>query len=89
MAHPAGYRLLLPLEVSRYYLDLRLGERRKLDKLFDFLVENPHASGDYQEHDQDGRTLEIVRQGRFLLTFWSDHAVKEVRVVRVEKTWAI
>lgn len=69
MARLAGYRLLVPLEVSRYYLDLRSTERRKLDQLFDFLFENPHASGDYQEQDQDGRFLEVVRRGQFLLTF--------------------
>ena len=89
MALPAGYRFLVPLEVSRYYLGLRPAERRKLDELFDFPVENPHFAGDYQENDQDGRTVEVIRRGRFLVTFWSDHAVREVRAVRVEKTWAI
>ena len=29
--------------------------------------------------------MEILLKGRFVLTFWADHATKEVRVVRVER----
>ena len=39
----------------------------------------------YEEMDEIGRPIEIKIIGRWALTFWSDHAVREVKVIRVEK----
>ncbi len=85
MARPSGCCFLLTGEVFRYLLTLRAAERQRLDEVFQLLADNPFLSGDYQEHDAEDRRLEVLLKGRFLLTFWTDHAVKEVRVVRVER----
>jgi hypothetical protein len=51
----------------------------------DRLSENPGLTGDYQETDDIGRTVQIKILGDFALTYWADHAVREVKVVKIEK----
>ncbi len=85
MARPSGYRFLLTAEVFRFLLTLRASERSLLDHFFETLSEQPFLTGDYQESDEDGRTMEVLLKGGFLLTFWSDHAVKEICIIRVDR----
>ena len=85
MARPTGYSFLVAGEALQFLLALRASERRLLDCAFQFLVDHPHFSSGYQERDGDGRLTEILLRGRFAITFWTDHAVKEVRIVRVEE----
>ncbi len=85
MPNPFGYRFVIAAEVFRYVFSLRVTERQFLDDIFQFLAENPHFRGDYQEPDEDERPRTVFLRGRFLVTFWADDAAKEIRVVRVEK----
>ncbi len=85
MAGRSGHRFLLTSEAFRFLLTLRASERQMLDDVFEPLADNPFLPGDYQEFDEANRPLEVLLKGRFLLTFWADHAVKEVRIVRVER----
>lgn len=45
---------------------------------------SPFRKGDLQEQDTHGRDNEIMIAGDWLVTFWVDHAVREIRVVRLE-----
>ncbi len=47
------------------------------------LADDPFQSGDFHEHDSVGRRLEVKIVGRYAVTFWSDHPVKEVKVVHI------
>ena len=44
----------------------------------------PFVAGDYTEQDEDRRELQIIVLSRVAIAYWPDHAVREVRVVRVE-----
>jgi hypothetical protein len=44
----------------------------------------PAARGDYTEWDDDGRELQVMALDRVVVTYWTDDAVREVRVVRIE-----
>ena len=46
---------------------------------------NPSQTGDYEEKDDVGRPVQIKILGDYALTFWADHAVREVKVTKVEK----
>ncbi len=81
----SSYRFLLTAEVLGFVLTQRGTEQRRLGDLFYFLASQPFLPGDYQERDEDGRMMEVRQFQKFLVTYWSDHAVKEVRVVRVER----
>ena len=48
------------------------------------LADNPHLPGDYTEQDETGRALEIKIVGRYAVTYWADHPVKEIKVVHVQ-----
>ncbi len=85
MALDSGYRFVVAAETFRFLLTLRAFERQMLDDAFQSLADNPFRRGDYQERDEEGRAMEILLKGRFVLTFWADHAVREVRIVRVER----
>ena len=53
-------------------------------RAFELLASDPYRPGDYREKDAEGRDMEVILVGKFLLTYWADHAVKELRIVRAE-----
>ncbi len=78
------YRVLISIEV----LQLDRPSRRERDAILSFLEglkSNPGQPGDYPELDASGRTVQIKILGAYALTYWVDHAVREVKVVKVEK----
>ena len=48
------------------------------------LSREPFREPDLEETGPFGRKYAIRVRERFILTYWVDHAVKEVRVIRVE-----
>jgi len=45
------------------------------------LAEDPFRAGDYVERDDIGRPIQVKIIGRYAVFFWSDHPVKEVKIV--------
>jgi len=77
------YRVLVCIEVLR----LEKPSRRDRDLMLNFLealARDPDAKGDYQEQDEVGRTVQIRVMGHYALTYWADHAVREVKVMKIE-----
>lgn len=60
-------------------------ERRELIDVCDALARNPGRRGAEQVIDEVGRTNEVVYTAHFRVTFWADHAVKEVRIMDVRR----
>ncbi len=85
MPSRSGYSCLLATEVYLFGETLRLAERRALGDTFNFLADHPFFGGDYQEIGPGGQTVEMLVRGKFLFVYWSDHAVKEVRILRVDR----
>ena len=44
----------------------------------------PAARGDYVEQDDDGRELQVVMLRVVAITYWTDDAMREVRVIGIE-----
>ncbi len=59
-------------------------QRQILSEL-ELLKADPFRLGDCEEPDTTGRLNQVLLIDEILLTFWSDHAVREVRVVRIER----
>jgi hypothetical protein len=78
------YRILVTVDLLREPRQSRKTRDLVLNFL-DFLANNPFGEGDYQEPDAVGRPVQIKVLGDCALTFWTDHAVKEIKVVKVEK----
>ncbi len=41
--------------------------------------------GDYSFLTEDGRTNEVLDLGDFVVTYWTDHAVRVVRILVIER----
>jgi hypothetical protein len=57
-------------------------EKTQLANVFANLMQNPFQEGD-SETTTHGRKLQVKSFGTWLVTYWADHAVKEVRVIDV------
>ena len=60
-------------------------DRDRIISFLEILCLNPFEKVDYEENDDIGRTVQIKVLGHYALTFWADHAVREVKVTSIEK----
>ena len=74
-------RVFLAKEIVAQLRDCRSRERESITRFFDQIADDPFGAGDFVEQDDAGRDIQVTLIGRFALYFWSDHAVKEVKVV--------
>jgi hypothetical protein len=80
----SGYGYALGEEAVHAFTSLPPRQRRKLLLLLDSLARRPNQPGDYQEAGASGRLYEVRLIDDQLLTWWIDHAEKEIRIVRIE-----
>lgn len=50
----------------------------------EMLAREPFVAPDLVETGSSGRTFSIRVRERIIFTYWVDHAVREVRVIRIE-----
>ena len=79
-----SWELVIHGPTLSFLLSCRAPDRRLLLKFCDQLQTNPFLEGDYVEKDLTGRPIQLRIVGNWAVTFWADHAVKEVRVLRIE-----
>ena len=80
----SAYRYALGEEAVHAFASLSSRHRAKLLRTLDILIRSPNQLGDYQETGTSGRVYEVTLVDDLLLTWWADHAIKEVRAVRTE-----
>lgn len=49
------------------------------------LATDPFRAGDLSERDDTGRVLSVLVLRDHLLTYWADHATRELRIVKLER----
>ncbi|MGH8018837.1 MAG: hypothetical protein ACREIA_11175 [Opitutaceae bacterium] len=81
----AAYELVLSEAAAMALVAASRTEQRRLSALLDRLKADPFRRGDLQERDAQGRANEIWVEGDWIVTYWPDHAVREMRVVRIEQ----
>ena len=59
--------------------------RKSLLDFFDRLAANPFLESEWTVDDSTGRTHFRLTVGRYLVTYWPDHAAREVRIVKLER----
>ena len=59
--------------------------RRQLLTVLERIAADRFRTGDLQQRDLTGRAHEVVLLDDWLVTYWPDHAVKEIRVVALER----
>jgi hypothetical protein len=60
-------------------------EREELLRIFKSLADSPYQTGEWRQKTRSGRELQVKRFGKWLVTFWLDAPVLELRIVDVEK----
>jgi len=83
MPKPAGYDAALSLKASAYLATPTHRKPRVVIEHITRLTATPGQIGDYAVRDSTGRPMENVLLGEWHLTFWSDHAVRELRIVDI------
>jgi hypothetical protein len=71
--------------VVELFATCRKQEREELLRIFKFLAASPSQRGDWIEKVPSGREIQVKRFGRWIISFWLDAPVLEVRVVNVKK----
>ncbi len=79
----SGYRYVLDEAVVEMMAAQPEEEQRIWLQIFRMLAGNPFVRGEWRTTDLSGRVLETKVMGDLAVTYWADHAVKEVRIVEV------
>jgi hypothetical protein len=79
-----SYKVLVTIEALQMKRPIRM-ERDRILSFLEALANDPDRPGDYTERDDAGRSVQIKIVGDFALTYWADHAVKEIKVTKIEK----
>ncbi|HXC02521.1 MAG TPA: hypothetical protein VNU49_07690 [Opitutaceae bacterium] len=58
-------------------------EQQRLATACRLLASMPHSEGDYTTTDHTGRVLQNLLIDDWVLTYWADDAVKELRITEV------
>ena len=80
-----GYRYLLDRTVVEEFLDLPAHHRKSLLAIFQQIADNPHQTGEEFFEDSSGRKIQKRRFGTWKISYWPDHAVKELRIVGMQQ----
>jgi hypothetical protein len=78
------YRSVVDCDVAETLLRLPIRQREELIRVMRFLASDPHQQGETSFRDSTMRDIQKKRFGRWLISFWAGHAVKELRVVGIQ-----
>lgn len=79
------YEVFLRSEAISALRALPLRHRKLVSSFIDQLAADPFAEGDYQNSDASGRMLSIKVVGSSAITYWADHAVKEIKILDIRE----
>lgn len=79
------YEPVLSSRATAFIIRLSKPRQRRLIDLLFRLADNPYQIGDYSEKDDTGRDVHFLLVGDMVIGFWSDHAVKEFRIIDIEE----
>ena len=85
MKSSAPYDVVMPVSRTATFYSAKKRERKALLDYFEQLARSPFTETDWVVTDETGRKNYRAAVGRFLVTFWTDHAVREVRIVKLER----
>jgi plasmid stabilization system protein ParE len=80
----SGYDYVLSAAAAHAVLGSPKRLRKEILTELERLAREPFSVPDLEETGPSGRKYAIRVRERIVLTYWVDHAVKEVRVLRVE-----
>jgi hypothetical protein len=79
------WKVVIDEAAFQFFVSSRAADRRKLLVSFDHLRGNPQRRADYFSKDNTGRTLSVWANRPFLITYWLDSFVSEIRIVDLQR----
>ena len=79
----AGYSYVLAEAAGEFAFRLSRREQRRLAAACRQLAGHPFREGDYVTRDHLGRVLQNLLVDDWVITYWADHAVKELRITEI------
>jgi hypothetical protein len=79
------YRYVVGCDVAESILRLSGRQREELITIFRSLAANPFLSGESSFPDSSLRVIQKKRFGRWLVSYWPDDPVMEIRIVGVQR----
>ncbi len=83
MPKSAAYEPVLSAQATAFLVGLSRQKQRKLLTLLLQVAEHPMQLGDYSTRDEDGHQLQHLVVGDWHISFWADHAVRELRITEL------
>jgi len=80
------YAVFLNRPAHEALIRLKGEKRRAIDKFIDYLSDNPFEEGDFSECDKVGRIVHCKIIGVLAITYYPDHAVKELKIIELVPT---
>ena len=79
-----GYEFWLSTEATQSLLGSGSRTRLKMELALQHLVAAPFTAPDFREPAVSGRIYDVRCFDDIIVTYWVDHAVKEVRIIKLE-----
>jgi hypothetical protein len=79
------YTFVVDDSVLELFISRGKREREELLRIFKSLADAPYQTGEWRQKTKSGRELHVKRFGKWLVTFWLDAPVLEIRIVDVKK----
>jgi hypothetical protein len=79
------HRYVVDDAVLKVFAGRTLRERDDLLRVWQGLDDSPYQKGEWIQRTSSGRELQVKRCGRWLIRYWLDEPVLEVRIVDVER----
>ena len=80
-----SHKFVVDESVLEFFSACTLREREQLLHVWRGLAASPYQKGEWLQRTASGRELQVKRSGRWLVRYWLDEAVLEVRIVDVER----
>ncbi|MBK8095335.1 MAG: hypothetical protein IPK32_26030 [Verrucomicrobiaceae bacterium] len=80
----AKLQIVLDEDAMRFVLAAPATRRRRIMAQLEFLRNHSSDPADFREKDLSGRWLSVRALSPFLITYWLDGAVDELRIVDIQ-----
>lgn len=80
-----GWQFVLNETSVHFLLALNARNRQFLIRGIELLLNEPLQKGDFEERDNTDRLIQMKVMGSFVISFWPDQLVRELRIVRIER----
>ena len=78
------YEIVAPLTVYEELRGMPRADRRRVEDFLFRLTRQPSLGGDFESPASDGRMHQTKTVGDWIVSYWPDHAVREIRLSGLE-----